>query len=194
MRRTWIFLLGALVWTGCVKPATWSRAGVDTALPGSLVLDAGPEWSRRTGGTDSPNHEVWTAEGLPLDQLHFYSGLAPGQPLALAGQRAALQVPTFREGLQPHEVVELYETVATLDGSTFQREKLSPAHFAGGEGFRFEFTLIRSTDQVTLRGAGFGAVRGGKLYLVVYLAPRLHFFDQHIHEVETMVASARIRG
>jgi len=193
MRWTWSFLLGALLLTGCAKPITWVRVADGANAAGTLDLQAGPTWSRQTGGADSPNHELWTSEGVPLDQLHFYTGVGPGQPLALALGRTGKQVPTFREGLQPHEVVELYESVVTMDGSVFQREKLAPAPFAGENGFRFEFTLIRRSDDLTLKGTGFGAVRAGKLYLVVYLAPRMHYFPKHIGEVEAIVQSARIR-
>ena len=68
-----------------------------------------------------------------------------------------------------------------------------PAAFAGQPGFRFEFSSIRKTDEVRLRGIGWGAVRNGEMFAVTYTAPRLAFFERHRASAEAVVASVRLR-
>ncbi|HAY29150.1 MAG TPA: hypothetical protein DIT03_11685, partial [Candidatus Accumulibacter sp.] len=136
----------------------------------------------------------WTLDGLPLDRLVFYVGIADGEALADLPQRKDRQVPKYRTTMQAHEIVEMYEVFATHDGSSFQRQKLAPAAFAGGEGFRFEFSRVRKSDELEMRGVGYAAVRGGKLYLLIFEAPRSHYYARHIGRFEALVQSARIRG
>lgn len=41
----------------------------------------------------------------------------------------------------------------------------------GQQGFQFEFSSIRKSDEVQLRGIGWGAVRNGELFVITYTAP-----------------------
>jgi hypothetical protein len=50
--------------------------------------------------------EVWTLDGLPLDRLVFFVGIADGEALAELAQRKDRQIPKFRASIQAHEVVE----------------------------------------------------------------------------------------
>jgi hypothetical protein len=193
--KAWMIPAAALLALACAAPATWVGVPAGTVdLPGNLEVRADAAWSRRPPSGKGPGFELWTTDGVPLDQLRFYAGIAPGQPLAAPARAVGKQVPTFQEGLEAHEIVELYEALATRDGSVLTRDKLAPAPFAGGPGFRFEFTLIRKRDELTLRGLGFGAVRDGRLYLMVYTAPRMHYFPKNLARVEAIAGSARIKG
>ena len=52
--------------------------------------------------------------------------------------------------------------------------------------------LTRRMDGVQLSGVGYGAVRGGELFGIVYQAPRLGFFPRYSKQIETMALSARL--
>jgi len=100
---------------------------------------------------------------------------------------------TFKSGMQPEQIVQLFEGMFTRDGSTFALTKLEPASFGGSHGFRFEYGLTRKVDNVQLSGLGFVAVDKGELFAIVYLAPRLTFFPRHVARVQQMAGSAIIR-
>lgn len=139
--------------------------------------------------------EVWTMEGLPVDQLLFYTGIKDGEALRTpaavpGGQQKPLN---FRASMLPDEIAGLFESVLTADGSTFKLVKLEPASFGGDKGFRFEYTMVRKVDSVQLSGLGYGAVHKGELFAVVYMAPTLAFFGRHAARVEQLAKNAIIR-
>lgn len=138
--------------------------------------------------------EVWTMEGVTVDEFLIYSGIRDGQAMhPKNGMGSEQKDHVFRSGMQIEEVVSLFEGVLSRDGSTFKLLKLEPYPFAGRKGFRFEYERIRKADNVQLRGLGFGAVDRGELFALVYQAPRLTFFPRHRERIETIAGSAAIR-
>ena len=134
--------------------------------------------------------QTWTMEGLPIDQLIIYAGLKDGQALHAGGGGQAKTF-SFRAGMQPDEIVSMFEGMFTRDGSTFRLAKLEPVPF-GEKGFRFEYAITRKVDNVQLSGVGYGTVSKGELFAILYQAPRLTFFGRHQGRVEQMARSARL--
>lgn len=186
------FLLGAaLLLCGCVAMVKTGPGNV-TVKDGLTVTSDG-NWNR----LDLPragNDEIWTSDGLPLDTLIFYVGVREGEALVVPPTGSARKPPAFRAGMGPNEIVELYETSITQDGSAFKLDRLAPATFGGASGFRFEFTMVRKSDDVTLRGVAQGAVVKGRLYLVAFRATRAHYFAKHLPRAEALFRSALIKG
>jgi hypothetical protein len=138
---------------------------------------------------------LWTNEGFTVDALQFYVGLKDGELIAPTpkepkGQRDL----AFKSGMQAAEIVALFQSLWTRDGSAFTLDKLEPAPFVGEQGFRFEYTLVRKLDEVRLQGVAWGAVRQGELFAITYAAPRLAFFPRYKAQVEAIAASARVRS
>jgi hypothetical protein len=133
--------------------------------------------------------EIWTMEGLPVDQLRFYVGLKDGQ--AIHPERDSKKKTfNFRSSMQADEIASLFEGMLTQDGSTYRLAKIEPAAFGGGKGFRFEYALTRKVDNVQLSGMGYGAVHNGELFAILYMAPRLAFFERHSGKVEQIARSS----
>jgi hypothetical protein len=173
---------------GCAAPAKYDPGPV--TIQERLVVDA-TGWNRFDDAQPSGT-EFWTVDGIALDRLRFFVAIGEGEALAKPlGKRPA---PTFRAAMSPHEIVELYEAFTTEDASSFRLARLAPARFAGREGFRFEFELTRRMDSMLLRGVGYGAVADARLYMMIYSAPRQHFFAEHLPAAEAAAQSARIVG
>ncbi|MCB1995666.1 MAG: hypothetical protein H6933_04420 [Burkholderiaceae bacterium] len=165
----------------------------DVVLRERMTVTVDKAWNQfeRGLGDDTP---TWTQDGFTVDALRFYVGLADGELIAPTPSEPKGQQPlAFKSGMRPAQIVALYETYYSRGGSTFTLDKLSPDTFAGGEGFRFEFSSIRKYDEVTLRGIGWGAVRDGRLYVITYTAPRMSFFERHRGSAEAIARSARIK-
>jgi hypothetical protein len=116
----------------------------------------------------------------------FYTGIVDGTALDQLPSRQEKQQPIFRSTMAPHEIVELYGTVASDGGNRFTLGKLAPAQFLGGNGFRFEFSVLRKGDEVELKGVAYGAVRNGKLYLMAYRAPKVYYFNKNLARIESV--------
>lgn len=192
MKRTWI-VLALMLATACIKPVAYvAIQPQDVALEGNFTVKGDPAWNRLDTGDRPFLGQHWTVDGENLDLLQFFTGVAPGNPLVKGRGKEEKRVPTFQARMQPEEIVDLYEALATQFGDTFKRDKLAPCRFAGGDGFRFEFSQVRKSDQVVLKGVGYGVVRRDTLYMMVFQAPRLHFFPTLQPSVERLAESARI--
>jgi hypothetical protein len=171
-------------------------ASMEQVAPGTvtvgdnLVLIADGRWNRLDPpAPEADADEAWTAEGVTLDMILFYVGVADGHAL---GERAdAARMPAFRAGMLPHDIVELYEAMVAHDGGAFKLERLAPARFGGVPGFVFEHTTTARSGP-PLRGLAYGAVVDGRLYLMSYTAPAAHFYAKHLESVHALAASARI--
>ncbi|HUO43694.1 MAG TPA: hypothetical protein VMT94_02130 [Burkholderiales bacterium] len=140
--------------------------------------------------------QIWTMEGLPIDQLLIYTGLKDGEAITSKNSASGGKMKNldFRASMTPDEIVSLFEGMLTRDGSSFKLLKLEPANFGGlKKGFHFEFSLIRKVDNTQLLGMGYGAVSQGELFAMLYQAPRLSFFPRYRGKVEQIALSARIK-
>ena len=187
-----LFLAALVALAGCTRPATWvGVAPGEAVVCERLAVRIDGAWSRLEG-TQQAKHDVWTSEGMPLDQLHFYTGIAEGESFVPVKDRPADKpIPRFRKDMQAQDVVEMYEAHASRDGSVFKLEKLAPARFAGEDGFRFEFSRVRKGDEVRTRGVAYGAIHREEPFLLTYEAPRIHYFPKRLAQVTAIAESAR---
>jgi len=189
-RGTLVAAALVVVLAGCAAPVTKVDSGEQTVGDRLQVSLEGP-WNQVRAPALAPA-QVWTMEGLPLDQLLVYSGIKNEQLIHAEGPASRKNF-AFRSSMQPDEIVALFEGMLTRDGSSFKLVKLGPASFGGTKGFRFEFALTRRVDNVQLSGVGYGVVSNGELFALLYQAPRLAFFARHQPRVEQMARSARLK-
>jgi hypothetical protein len=193
MKIIWALLLLSLL-GGCVSVSKVESG--DRPIGDRLVVTLDGPWNQINAPNLGPA-QIWTMEGLPVDELKLYSGIKDGQAIhaeSMAGSGGAKpKVFAFRSSMQPDEIVALFEGMLTRDGSRFQLAKLEPAPFGGGKGFRFEYSLTRKIDNVPLAGVGYGAVSNGELFAITYMAPQLAFFPRHVARVEQLCRSARMK-
>lgn len=189
MRR--LIAIASLLLSACVAFTAVGPGPVTIKDRLTVTLDGA--WNRfdAPGGDGS---ELWTSEGVSLDTLVFYPGVADGETLGKPRTNNPKALPKFRAAMSPSEIAELLEAYVTIDGSSFRQEKLAPSTFAGGPGFRLEFRSVRKGDEVDFRGIAWGIVRDNRLYLMLYRAPASHYFQKHLARVEGIAASAAIRN
>ena len=176
----------SLLLAGCASMAKVEPGSV--TIGDALVVRSDGHWNRvEPPQSEADASEVWTAEGVTLDMLLFYVGIADGETLGTTQDQ-----PVFRASMLPHEVAELYEALVARDGSAFRLERLAPIPFGGTQGFLFEHrTTLR--NGLALRGRAYGSVVEGKLYLISFTAPDSHFYAKHLPSLEALAASAKIR-
>ena len=189
MKRLLIAVLISLL-AGC---ATVSKVDTGELTIGErLLVVLEGAWNHVSAPNLGPA-QVWTMEGLPLDQLLVYSGIKNEELVHAAGGSGTTKDFAFRSSMQPDEIVAMFEGMLTRDGSQFKLVKLEPASFGGEKGFRFEYSIVRRSDNAVLSGVGFGAVSKGELFALLYQAPRLAFFPRHRPRVEQIARSARLK-
>jgi len=135
--------------------------------------------------------DLWTLEGVPVDRLLIYAGVKDGQPVHTQTGGTQKHI-TFSSRMQPEQIVAMFEGMFTRDGSRFRLTRLEPSSFAGN-GFRFEYALTRSADDLQLAGVGYAAVSNGELFALLYQAPRIEFFPRHRARVEAMARTVKLK-
>lgn len=194
-------LLLALALSAC---SIMTRVEGDEVVNQTLTVHVSDAWNRINDPWEGELYDTWTQQGLPLDQLRIWGAVKPGQTLMhriVTYSRGAdakdPRVPTFKQGLPPEKVVNLFEELYANEGAV-QVTKIDRASFAGQPGVRFEFTLDRRSDDLVLKGVGWFAVRdtaqGDELYAATFMAPQLAMFDRLLPQAEAVVKTARIKG
>ena len=156
-----------------------------------VPVDSG--WNQLGGQFSGSNAAaLWTMQGVAIDQLNFYVGIKDGGLIA-ANPGKDQRPLAFRSAMQPHEVVALFESFYTRDGSSFKLDKLEAVEFLGQRGWRVQYTVVRKFDDVKLSGSAWGAVRGGELFAMTFTAPAVGFYARQIGRIEKVAAAARLK-
>ena len=178
-----------VVLAGCASVAKIDSG--ERTVGDRLVLTLDGAWNQVSAPNMGPA-QVWTMEGLPIDQLLVYSGLKDGQAVHAESGGSQKKSFVFRSTMQADEIAALFEGMLTRDGSAFKLVKLEPAAF-GEKGFRFEYALTRKVDSVQLRGFGYACVSKGELFAILYQAPRLTYFSRYQGRVEQIARGAHLK-
>ncbi len=77
------------------------------------------------------------------------------------------------------DIAQLFESSyrVSVGTSLMSIDPIEPAVFAGQPGFRFAYSFVVQGEEVRRKGEATGAVIGGKLYLITFEAPVIHYFD-----------------
>ena len=163
-----------------------------TVANSAMTVTPARDWNRLSG---SPGKfaESWTLNGEQLDDLTFYGGIKPGQPLVKERSKKRDPLPKFKKSTLLIEVPELlegtYRTYKTL--GTFQLLSAEPAPFLRKDGVRFTYEYT-DDDGLTRKGEARAAIVDGQLYMATFDAPRLHYFDRSIEDARAIMDSAKL--
>lgn len=154
-----------------------------------LRLDTSLDWARIRGR----RNEIWTIDGTPLNQLTIVDRVRDGEHVFLQARerRTRPDGPWFRTGMRPDEVRDVILDALRGGGwADVEASGLRPQRFGAVPGLRFEFSLT-SQRGLHYRGMAAAAERGGRLTLLVWMAPREHYFDRDQAAVAAMFDSLR---
>lgn len=151
-------------------------------------------WNRNGGLGPGKRAESWTLDGSMLNDLTFYGGIGDGETLFREVDKREAPLPRFAAGMSAPEVAELLErSYRVATGTTlFALDALAPARLAGQAGFVIRYRYTLPGDDVTRRGEARGAVVGGRLYLLTYEAPAIHYFERDLAAFRAVADSARL--
>ena len=163
----------------------------------TMLVTPTMRWNRAPRSIyDIGREENWTLHGATLDALSFVGGLESGRPLVRWQRRQDIrQVPNFRADMTPPELASMIESYFRIRAGSvsFTMTGLQPRTFLGHPGFQFDYEHLGG-DELNRRGRVVGAVIGERLYMILFDAPRSHYFGQIIPEVERIIESARLRS
>ncbi len=180
---------------GCAQGYSLVSPSTPVVVAKGMSVTPSISWNKVPRRMDQMAYEeVWTADGELLNQVSFYAGIPDGSKLIRQRKKDEAQVPVFRANMQPQELAEFVEgNYRVISGSTaFTVEKIVPANFAGASGFAMDFAYILQSDEVKRRARAIGAVKDGKLYMMIYEGTQTHYYLAYLGEFEKLVSTARI--
>lgn len=159
----------------------------------SLTVTPATDWNR-LGARPGRNAESWTLDGLTLDDLTFYSGIANDTTLFRDAKKKTEPLPRFSSTMLAPDIAQLFESSyrVSIGTSLMSIDTVEPATFAGKPGFHFTYSFVIQGEEVRRKGEATGAVIGGKLYLITFEAPVIHYFDATRGAAKSVVDSAKL--
>jgi len=159
----------------------------------ALTVTPSRDWNR-LGGRVGRNAESWTLDGLTLNDVTFYAGIENDRTLFREVGKKEKPLPRYSATMLAPDVVQLFEGSYRIANATslFSVDGIEPATFAGHSGFRFHYTFTVQGEEVKRKGEANGAVVGGKLYMMTFEAPTIHYYDTFLESYRKMVGTAQI--
>ena len=154
-----------------------------------LQFDTGLDWAR----SRQPRVELWTIDGLPLNEFVVISKVRPNEHVFLAARerRRRPDGPWYRSGMRPDEVRDVILDGLRQDGWTnVSASNLRPARFGSVDGIRFDLELTHGNG-LRYRGMYAAAEHEGKLTHWFWIAPAEHYYGRDYAAVNRMFESAR---
>ena len=165
------------------------------ALVGKSTLSVTPSqpWNR-LGGRVGRNAESWTLDGLTLNDVTFYGGIADNTTLFREVNKRDTPLPHFSSTMLVPDVAQLFEASYRVANSTslMAIDSVEPAPFAGNPGFRFTYNFTVQNEEVKRFGEARGAIVGGKLYMITFEAPVIYYFKHDLDAFRKLADSATI--
>jgi hypothetical protein len=160
----------------------------DTTLTVTPVRD----WNKLSLSSGKKT-ETWTLDGDELNDVTFFAGIEAGKPLVREVSKKRKPLPKFTKETLLVEVPELVEgTYRAAKGiATFNVTGSQPDRFLNRDGIRFSFEYV-DEDALPRRGEGRAAFVNGLLYMAVFAAPRLNYYDRTLADFRTLTDSARV--
>ena len=206
MLRALFLAFAALVLAPTVAPAPataqivlstpWKivRAGEARKVgKGNLVVTAVGDWNRSTQRPTGES-ETWTQHGTGLDELAFYVAVKKGEALFRQRDKKKDPLPKFDPAMLPTDIAEWFENSAriALGSAVFELGAVRPATLAGTQGLEMDFSYATEGDNLERRGTARAAVIGGRLYMVSYDAPKLHYYEAGLPTARAIMDAARV--
>ncbi|MGL5838246.1 MAG: hypothetical protein ACRCY3_07065 [Sphingorhabdus sp.] len=189
---SFLVLIGAAIpafaeWYGVVADRNVKIAGK------SMEVSPKAGWNRSTA-RPSPKSERWTRDGLGLNELTFFAGVSDGETLYYAPFGTQQELPKFRSAMLPTEVVELFESSnrIILQSSIFEIDSVTPSKLGPYDAVRFNYSYAAQDEGLTRKGEATAAIVGGRLYMVNFIAPAIHYFDRDLDEIRQLVSSIKL--
>jgi hypothetical protein len=195
--RAHIFFAAALV-ASLTAPALadWAvmSSGSDIKVAkGTMTVKPLEDWNR-SSGRPSKRSEAWTQDGINLNELTFFGAIGDGESILRQGWTTTEKLPKFKSDMLPTDLAEMFEAThrMVLQSPVFKMGKVEPAKLGTHDAVRFNYSYAAQAEDIERRGEAVAAIVDGRLYIVNFVAPSLHYFDAGIAEVRAMVASVQI--
>ncbi len=164
-----------------------------TVANSDMTVTPDRNWSRWTA-RPSAKGELWTLDGLALNELSFFGRISHNETLYRERDSRNMPLPKFKAEMLAPDIVDFFEASnrIVLQTTIFVVDTVEPAKLGGYDGVRFSYHYTVESDQLNRKGEGVAANIGGRLYLVNFAAPEIHYFDRDVEAFRKLIATIKI--
>jgi hypothetical protein len=174
--------------------AGWSimSKGMPVAVAKNMTVTPADDWNRWSS-RPSDRGEIWTLDGTSLNEVSFFAGIANGEPIYRERDKQNMPLPKFKSAMLPTDLVDLFEASnrILLQSSLFEITNVEPAKLAGKNAVRFNYHYVVQGDELNRSGEGIAANIGGRMYLVNFVAPSIHYYERDLPKFRALVSSIK---
>jgi hypothetical protein len=184
-----------LIIVGC---ANIVKVEGEQTINSKMTVKLPQAWNKISATASQQPYELWTQDGVFVDQLRFWAGVNNGASLVTTppknSQGKAPRVPVFTSGMRFDQMANLFEQMYAIDGSAVTLDKVEPTSFGAQRGVRVEFSVVVQTSNLQMKGVAWAVEHKGQFYATSYVAPRLGFFPRYLPQVQDIAKSVVIKG
>ena len=166
--------------------------GQKVAAVDGVQITPTTDWNQ-SGTRPGKLGRAWTKDGDALNAFEVFSGIPHGAPVYREANKKANPMPKFDKGILLPELADFFERSFRARNrlTDFQQIKAEPGLLGGHKALVVRYQFINQNDELIRMGEARLAVVRGKLYVTNFHAPSLHYFDDRIGEVRTMMDNAK---
>lgn len=132
---------------------------------------------------------VWTADGVELDAVMFFTGVQAGKPLIKPDAVRSKELRVYKTDMIPDDVMELLSSnFGHIGFQQIKTSNLRPAPFGAAQGFRFDIDFLTGAG-LKMKGETIAAQRDKTLDLILYIAPEEYYYERYAPTVEKLFGS-----
>jgi hypothetical protein len=181
-----------LVVSGCAQyTLVDSKAPVDVR---GMTITTNINWTQLPPiAVASDKATYWTLDGILLNQLMLFGEVAEGDKLFKSSNKE-ISMPSYRTDMLPNEIQELItSSLKNISGGTIDitSKNLRPQKFGDLPGFAFDIEFYNKPGLLN-RGKVVASTSNDQLYIIAYVAPDLHYYENYIDKVDYIVSSVRL--
>jgi hypothetical protein len=176
--------------------ASWKALSADVPVVvanSEMAVVPGNSWNQWSF-RPSVYGEIWTRDGVSLNELSFFAQIPDGQPIYRELNSRDWPLPKFRSAMLLTDIAELFEASnrSVLQTAVFVIDRAEPIELGGFDGVRIRYHYASPADDLIRRGEAVAAIVDNKLYLINFVAPAIYFFDRDIDDFRAIVASVNM--
>lgn len=191
----------AIILLAMLGMASPSLAGNSLIVPGmpvavaksSLTVTPDREWNK-LGARPGRNSETWTLDGDDLNGVNFYGGIQSGKTLFREVSKRTKPLPHFSTSMLLTDIPEFLENSyrIALGTSLFSMDAVEPVKFLGKDAVHFAYSFRKGQEDVSRKGDAMAVIIGGKLFMITFEAPSVHYFGRDVDSYRHLVGTATL--
>lgn len=193
MLKAALFAIVLVAYNSTALANGYREKGKAVAVASSKMVVTPPRDWNRLSIKPGKRAETWTLDGEQLNDVTFYGGIEPGDPLITEVNKKRAPLPKLTQSTLLVEIPELLEATyrTAKEIGSFTLSSSSPDRFLGHEGIRFTYEYV-DNDNLHRRGEARATLVDGVLYMTTYDAPRIHYFNKSLFDYRALSDTATL--